>query len=39
MLAAHFNKIYKKLTQNSPKSFFKKETILRTEDTFWNLYL
>ncbi len=34
---SHFNKTYKSLTANSPKSFFKKGTILGTEDTFWHL--
>lgn len=34
---SHFNKTYKSLTKNSPKSFFSKGTILGQEDTFWHL--
>lgn len=34
---SHFNKTYKKLTKNSPKSFFNKGTVLGDEDTFWHL--
>lgn len=34
---SHFNKIYKSLTENSPKSFFNKGTVLGQEDTFWHL--
>lgn len=34
---SHFNKSYKKLTKNSPKSFFSKGTILGEEDIFWHL--
>ena len=34
---SHFNKTYKNLTQNSPKSFFSKGTVLGQEDTFWHL--
>ncbi|GAA4785891.1 hypothetical protein GCM10023231_12230 [Olivibacter ginsenosidimutans] len=35
---SHFNKIYKKFTRNSPKSFFSKGTILGNEDTYWHIY-
>lgn len=34
---SHFNKTYKTLTEDSPKSFFTKGTILGEEDTFWHL--
>lgn len=34
---SHFNKTYKNFTDNSPKSFFDKGTVLGTEDTFWRL--
>lgn len=34
---SHLNKAYRNFTENSPKSFFKKGTILGTEDTFWTL--
>ncbi|MDM1553533.1 helix-turn-helix transcriptional regulator [Chryseobacterium indologenes] len=34
---SHFNKTYKNLTENSPKSFFSKGTVLGQEDTFWHL--
>lgn len=34
---SHLNKAYKLLTANTPKSFFKKGTILGEEDTFWHL--
>ncbi|OPC37035.1 helix-turn-helix domain-containing protein [Elizabethkingia miricola] len=34
---SHFNKTYKNLTANSPKSFFARGTILGKEDTFWHL--
>ncbi|WP_326980980.1 helix-turn-helix domain-containing protein [Chryseobacterium sp. MYb264] len=34
---SHFNKIYKNLTEKSPKIFFNKGTILGKEDTFWHL--
>ncbi|BAP30948.1 uncharacterized protein CHSO_1911 [Chryseobacterium sp. StRB126] len=35
---SHFNKTYKNFTENSPKSFFSKGTILGQEDTlFWHL--
>lgn len=34
---SHFNKTYKNLTENSPKSFFNKGTVLGQEDTFWHL--
>ncbi|SDI27209.1 helix-turn-helix domain-containing protein [Chryseobacterium jejuense] len=34
---SHFNKTYKNLTKNSPKSFFSKGTVLGQEDTFWHL--
>ncbi|MCK9220960.1 MAG: AraC family transcriptional regulator [Bacteroidales bacterium] len=34
---SHFNKMYKNLTENSPKSFFSKGTVLGQEDTFWHL--
>ena len=34
---SHFNKTYKILTENSPKSFFSKGTVLGREDTFWHL--
>ncbi|HUH25136.1 MAG TPA: AraC family transcriptional regulator [Flavobacterium sp.] len=34
---SHFNKTYKSLTENSPKSFFNKGTVLGQEDTFWHL--
>ncbi|MEL1246385.1 AraC family transcriptional regulator [Flavobacterium sp. DGU11] len=34
---SHFNKAYKNLTNNSPKSFFNKGTMLGKEDTFWHL--
>ncbi|WP_228455518.1 helix-turn-helix domain-containing protein [Chryseobacterium potabilaquae] len=34
---SHFNKIYKNLTENSPKSFFNKGTVLGQEDIFWHL--
>lgn len=34
---SHFNKTYRNLTNNSPKAFFNKGTILGREDTFWHL--
>lgn len=34
---SHFNKTYKKLTENSPKTFFEKGTVLGKEDIFWHL--
>ncbi|MFV0539715.1 MAG: helix-turn-helix domain-containing protein [Aestuariibaculum sp.] len=34
---SHFNKTYKTLTTNSPKSFFSKGTTLGNEDTFWHI--
>lgn len=34
---SHLNKTYKILTENSPKSFFMKGTVLGNEDTFWHL--
>lgn len=34
---SHLNKTYKILTTNSPKTFFKKGTLLGKEDTFWHL--
>ncbi len=34
---SHFNKTYKKLTENSPKTFFEKGTVLGEEDIFWHL--
>ncbi|MXN90304.1 helix-turn-helix domain-containing protein [Flavobacterium sp. Sd200] len=34
---SHFNKSYKNLTENSPKNFFNKGTVLGEEDTFWHL--
>ncbi|MFD2921569.1 helix-turn-helix domain-containing protein [Terrimonas rubra] len=34
---SHFNKTYKNLTANSPKSFFTKGIVLGKEDTFWHL--
>nr|WP_314495947.1 AraC family transcriptional regulator [uncultured Chryseobacterium sp.] len=34
---SHLNKAYKNFTENSPKSFFNKGTVLGTEDTFWCL--
>lgn len=34
---SHFNKTYKNLTTNSPKSFYEKGTVLGKEDTFWHL--
>ena len=34
---SHFNKTYKNLTNNSPRAFFNKGTILGKEDTFWHL--
>ncbi|MBL3545988.1 AraC family transcriptional regulator [Chryseobacterium sp. KMC2] len=34
---SHFNKTYKNLTENSPKYFFSKGTVLGHEDTFWHL--
>jgi AraC-like DNA-binding protein len=34
---SHLNKTYKNLTENSPKSFFDKGTVLGTQDTFWRL--
>ena len=34
---SHFNKTYKNLTNNSPRAFFKKGTLLGTQDTFWHL--
>ena len=34
---SHFNKTYKILSENSPKKFFNKGTILGKEDTFWHL--
>lgn len=34
---SHFNKTYKNLTENSPKRFFNKGTIVGNEDTFWHL--
>lgn len=34
---SHFNKTYKNLTDNSPRAFFKKGTVLGTQDTFWHL--
>lgn len=34
---SHFNKTYKNLTDNSPRSFFNKGTVLGKEDTFWHL--
>lgn len=36
---SHFNKTYQNLTENSPKKFFDKGTILGKEDTFWHLKL
>lgn len=34
---SHLNKTYKNLTNNSPKAFFNKGTVLGREDTFWHL--
>lgn len=34
---SHFNKVYKNFTENSPKSFFDKGTILGNQDIFWCL--
>ncbi len=34
---SHFNKAYKNLTENAPKAFYDKGTVLGTEDTFWHL--
>ncbi|GAA5084539.1 hypothetical protein GCM10023210_04450 [Chryseobacterium ginsengisoli] len=34
---SHLNKIYKNLTENSPKSFFDKGTVIGTQGTFWRL--
>ncbi|PIF45186.1 helix-turn-helix protein [Chryseobacterium sp. 52] len=34
---SHFNKVYKNFTENSPKSFFDKGTVLGSQDTFWLL--
>lgn len=34
---SHFNKAYKNLTENSPKSFFDQGTVLGAQDTFWHL--
>ena len=34
---SHFNKAYKTLAENSPKTFFGKGTLLGGEDTFWHL--
>lgn len=34
---SHFNKAYKNLTENSPKSFFDQGTVLGSQDTFWRL--
>ncbi|MBV7441615.1 helix-turn-helix domain-containing protein [Weeksellaceae bacterium TAE3-ERU29] len=34
---SHLNKIFKKLTQNTPTQFFKKGTLLGEEDTFWHI--
>lgn len=34
---SHFNKTYKSFTNNSPKTFFRKGTILGKEDVFWHL--
>lgn len=36
---SHLNKTYKNLTENSPKSFFDKGTVLGDQDTFWRLEL
>lgn len=35
---SHLNKTYKILTENSPKNFFKKGTVLGTQDIFWRLH-
>ncbi|ANF52265.1 transcriptional regulator [Chryseobacterium glaciei] len=34
---SHLNKAYKNLTENSPKNFFEKGTVLGNQDTFWSL--
>lgn len=34
---SHFNKTYKKLTENAPKTFFKKGTVLGETDIFWHI--
>ncbi|OEJ99897.1 helix-turn-helix domain-containing protein [Roseivirga misakiensis] len=34
---SHLNKTYKNLTNNSPKAFFHKGTVLGRQDTFWHL--
>jgi AraC-like DNA-binding protein len=34
---SHFNKIFSKMTHNSPKHFFDKGTLLGNKDTFWHL--
>lgn len=34
---SHLNKTYKNFTENSPKSFFDKGTVLGDQDTFWRL--
>lgn len=34
---SHFNKTYKSLTENTPKAFFTRGTVLGEEDTFWHL--
>lgn len=33
----HLNKTFEKLTQNAPRQFFKKGTLLGREDTFWHI--
>jgi AraC-like DNA-binding protein len=35
---SHLNKAYKNFTENSPKSFFNKGTVLGTQDTYWRLH-
>lgn len=34
---SHLNKAYKNLTEDSPKNFFEKGTVLGSQDTFWRL--
>ena len=34
---SHLNKVFTKLTHNSPGNFLKKGTHLGSEDTFWHL--
>lgn len=34
---SHFNKTYRKFTQNTPHSFYEEGTLLGSEDTFWHL--